>query len=206
MIRFFIVAAFLIGFASVFINGRGVVSIVDYQAEQWKLGESNSLTSTDPSILADLVEDPANAKKLTRLRVHGNAWGYAASLDKCVKLKSVCLGFTKDTRFFLKDLPPHVTELFLDGTDFGHSPTGGMSRGQDLTEVIGAQVQSIANCESLKEIFIGPWDGRFTAPACELLPQLKSLEKLKIEWGSEDDITALRAALPNCKVTLVTEH
>jgi len=202
MIRFFIVAAFLIGFASVLISGRGVVSITDFQAGQWKLGK---LTSSDPSTLADLVEDPANAKKLTRLRVSGNAWGYAESLGKCVKLKSVCLGFTKDTRFFLKDLPPHVTELFLNGTDFGHSPTGGMSRGQDLTEVMRTQMQSIANCESLKEIFIGPWDARFTAPACELLPQLGSLEKLKIEWGSENDITALRAALPNCKVMCPTK-
>jgi len=69
-----------------------------------------------------------------------------------------------------------------------------------------SRMQLIADCESLEELFIGPWDKRFTAPACECLPELQSLRKLKIEWGTESDIAALRAALPNCKVILVTEH
>ena len=177
--------------------------------EFWKAGRVNCLTlhsSSELAELAELVKDPELVKRVREIDVVYDARGYSEPLAKCMKLERACLSFTSSTGGFLKALPTGVKSLVLDGTDFCHSPTEGIAWNADLTDAINDQFQSIVNCSSLEELFVGPWDERFTATACERLPRLESLKKLRIEWAKPASIKRLEAALPNCRVFLVTEH
>ena len=42
--------------------------------------------------------------------------------------------------------------------------------------------------------------------AAEALPKLQALKKLDMEWAREEDVARIQAALPNCRVQLITEH
>ena len=176
--------------------------IVDF----WKSGRVSCLTLHNSSELAEIVRDPKLANRVREINVIGDARGYSQSLGKCKKLEKVCLSFTTNTSDFLKVLQPGVKSLTLAGTDFWHSPTEGKAWNADLNDILNEQFQSIANLETLEELVVGPWDERLTTTACERLPRLKLLKKLKIEWAEPASIEKLQAALPNCRVILETEQ
>ena len=179
-------------------------SVVD--VDEVRCGVRPRLWCPTPAVLAEASNDDEFVGNLRDLSLHNDLSDYSQSVRKLVNLKRVALSFTKNTTGFLESLPPGVTSLILDGTDLYKSPNGGMCWSEDHSDRLLSRMQLIADCESLEELFIGPWDKRFTTPACECLPELQSLRKLKIEWGTERDIAALRAALPNCKVILIAEH
>ena len=196
----------LFGYDSVFYPQPSWEECSVINVDEVRCGSRRRMWCPPPSVLAEASNDDEFVRNLRDLSLHNDLSDYSQSVRKLVNLKRVGLSFTKNTSEFLESLPPGVTSLILDGTDLYKSPNGGMCWSEDHSDRLLSRMQLIADRESLEELFIGPWDKRFTAPACECLPELQSLRKLKIEWGTERDIAALRAALPNCKVILITEH
>ncbi len=196
----------LFGYDSVFYPQPSWEQRTVSDVEEVRGGTRRLWSSPHPSIFASAVDDEKFVRYLRELTLFHDLSEYSKPVQKLVNLKKVVLGHTQNTAEFLKSLPSGLTSLVLDGTDLFQTKNEGLSRSKDHSARIRSRMQLIADLESLEELFICAWDDRFTAPACECFPQLQSLRKLKIEWGTESDIAALRAALPNCRVILVTEH
>ena len=180
----------------------------EYAAEQIKriqMGSEHSLVCPPLDLFEAAANDPTFAKNLRELSLSGSFDLYSnVSLGSFANLERVTFVDTKKTAYFLAALPPQITTLVLDRTDLT-SGTGAEQQldGRGFRE---SWIQSLTTLESLQTIFVNPWDGRLTSTAVEVLPKLKSLQTLDLEWASEEDIATLQNALPDCLVRLVAEH
>ena len=173
--------------------------------EDVRNGTQSSIFGPHVGAVVAAANDDRFINNLRELVIVGDASRYLPLIKKNRKLEKVVLGSTKNTQTFLESLPPSVTSLVLDLSDWNCRDKNVDPDDFYHPDVVHARFEVLAKCDSIKELFIRPWDKRLNVSAIRMLPEMKSLEVLEIIWPTTDARiqpfqSALKAALPNCQV------
>ena len=153
------------------------------------------------------VTDNQFVENLKELALNGDVSGYNRLFEKLRNLKRVAFLSSKNTEAGVAAIPSTVTSLGLDQTDLSYHASSDVPVKEFYQEdLVEERFEVITRCESLRKLYISPWDKRLSAKAIEIFAKMKSLEVISIEWfyAPDEDVAALKsglqAALPNCRI------